>query len=109
MFKKSVYCYKTQRHGDNIRSLQFFWELKKLKKLRKLKTIVYSHPCRIYGAKHMSLTSLAPPLPKVKSNQSRAAIAASTSLICEERLTRVLLLSMRKNSGTACTLYRVTY
>lgn len=30
MFKKSVYCYKTQRHGDNIRSLQFFWGVKEV-------------------------------------------------------------------------------
>ena len=37
----------------------------------------------------------------INKNYSRAAMAASKSLICAERLTRVLLLSMRKNSGRA--------
>ena len=37
MFKKSVYYYKTQRHGDNIRSLQFFWGVKEVKEVKEVK------------------------------------------------------------------------
>ncbi len=68
----------------------------------RLRSVLCGSPCPPYG---QSLV-LQPEPPALF--QSKASIALSMSPTCSERLTRLLSLSMRKNSGKALTLYMPT-